>query len=84
MSLRYEAYAKARGAASADEMRERDRVEWPGGPMAGFMIWIADQWHVWEYENGAGSHSAPRSIADHDNFDRWLLSRISRPPVEKE
>lgn len=69
---RYIAYATAHGA-SPDEMTARDQAAYPGGCMAGFIIWIGQQWSAWHAATGWNPRHA-KSQAQHDAFDAWLLS----------
>lgn len=52
-SSRYVAYARAHGAASPEEMSERDRAAWPGGSMTGFSLWIQEKWRAFATHLGA-------------------------------
>lgn len=72
---RYEAYARAVGRA-ADEQLRHDRRQWPGGSMAGFMLWIAERWAEWRAANDRLG-SEPLSDADHAAFDDWLAHESS-------
>lgn len=77
---RYQAYAMEHGAASREEMIERDRVKYPGGHMVGFMFWVQDQWSIWDTENGG--HKPIRTSADHQAFDAWLQARAALKSAE--
>lgn len=67
---RYVAYARAHGR-TPDEQVDADRREWPGGVMAGFMLWISARWSEWRRLTG---RSFPASADDHREFDTWLDS----------
>jgi hypothetical protein len=38
----YVMYAEAHGRTPEDQM-ENDKVEWPGGKMIGFILWVSKQ-----------------------------------------
>ena len=69
---RYVAYARAHGC-SCEEMLAADRVRWPGGKMAGFMLWVAEQWRAFSEDTGekpdSGGHWWP---AQNELFAAWL------------
>lgn len=69
---RYVAYARAHGR-TPDEMLEADRNSWPGGIMAGYVIWIGKQWTEWSAQNPG--HTGSMTPEDHEAFDRWLSER---------
>ncbi len=69
---RYVAYCITLGAGSAEEMIARDAVAYPGGKMAGFMVWIDASWRNWDKERGVKPGSS-RSASDHTEFTAWLL-----------
>lgn len=54
MNPRYVAYAAAHGRTT-DEMLAHDRDAFPGGRMAGFMIWLGRAWQAagWRPERHA-------------------------------
>jgi hypothetical protein len=70
---RYVAYAAAHGM-TPEAMLDWDRIEWPGGRMAGFILWVRQQWHSWAAERGV---RLPEFLTqqDHDDFDAWLLAK---------
>ena len=73
---RYAAYA-ASHKLTPEAMLEHDRGRFPGGHMAGFMIWIREHWRAFDQERGYDhrTHSDMRPDADHDAFSTWLLAR---------
>lgn len=78
IQARYRAYCLAHGAATPDEMLDRDRVHWPGGVMAGYIDWIGGRWAEWRRLRGrVGDHII--SLADHADFDAWLEGLDARP-----
>lgn len=74
---RYVAYAKIH-ARDSETMLAYDKQRYPGGCMAGFMIWIRCRWA--EYRKTVGLHpEASLSVADHQDFDAWLERKVSEP-----
>lgn len=74
---RYVCYATVH-RKTPDAMLAADRERFPGGHMAGFMIWIRQRWH--EYRGAHGIHpDAPISPAQHDHFTEWLERKVSDP-----
>ncbi len=79
---RYIAYAKDHGR-TPEAMLAHDKEAWPGGRMAGFLLWIPAAYKAWaeasseipEWPNNAWSD---RQLAA---FDAWLASD-DREPVE--
>lgn len=63
---RYLAYCRARGY-DPEVMLQRDREQFPGGCMAGYINWISNLWNVWESEGN--DRRAPEG---HEKFDAWL------------
>lgn len=70
----YVAYCKAHGAKSPDEMRARDRERFPGGPMAGYLIWNQQQWREWTREKG-WDRDAPLGAVERAEFGDWLAAK---------
>lgn len=71
---RYVAYAVAHGQRNPEQMLADDWVTYPGGCMAGFMIWIDDRWDEFAAGNGwvrtsSGSRDHCMSEQDHADFD---------------
>ena len=73
---RYLAYAKAHGTLDPDAMLARDRERYPGGSMAGFLVWIAQRWAEWCAET---KRRRPLTEEDHAAFDAWLSERVETP-----
>jgi len=65
---RYIAYASAMGR-SPDQQLAWDETHWPGGKMAGFMLWISEAWHRWGQAPEWGDAWSDRQ---HEMFDAWL------------
>jgi len=78
MNPHFVAYARAHGN-TPDEQLATDRVEWPGGIMAGYMLWISDRWSEWNAEKGHPD-GQPHSLAQHAAFDEWLqVTSLAEP-----
>lgn len=68
---RYVLYAQAHGR-SPEDMLAHDELAWPGGRMAGYVLWIGAQWNRWHCERGLRRFGHVLSDADHADFDRSL------------
>ena len=75
---RYVAYCVEHGATSADEMLARDRIAYPGGCMAGYIVWISRKWSVWDAANGRGPNDY-KTRGDHADFNDWLAADVAVP-----
>lgn len=71
---RYVAYARAHGRAPS-EMLAHDRAEFPGGAMAGYVIWIGRKWREWFALNGGRPADYYAHDEDHKRFDEWLATQ---------
>lgn len=67
---RYIAYASAQGLSPKAAMI-RDADLWPGGKMAGYILWIHHQWATWDAKMKHKSNHI-RSVEEHRAFDAWL------------
>jgi hypothetical protein len=82
---RYRAYARAMGTPDPDERLRLDEIAWPGGRMAGYILFIGDQWAAWRVARGYPLTAAEFSrkfiltTEDHADFDAFLAVRF---PVE--
>lgn len=77
---RFLAYCLAHGFDDPGAMVEHEREAWPGGLMAGFVIWMSKRWREWDVGQrgrtiGPAHSQYPvcRSDAEHAAFDWWLL-----------
>lgn len=66
---RYLAYCRAQGR-TPKRQQKRDAKAYPGGPMAGYMVWISQKWVEF---------ATPRNLPEpwtkfSDEFDLWLDS----------
>lgn len=67
---RFAAYAISQGM-TPDELLAKDAINYPGGKMAGFIIWSTEQLNVFRKEHPeAFLHG---SLVDHTGYDAWLL-----------
>lgn len=69
---RYVAYARAHGN-TPEYQSALDRERYPGGRMAGYLVWVSANWREWHADTGRGP--LPLTAADHAEFDAWLLAR---------
>lgn len=71
---RYLAYCKANGFENdPNGMLEHDKEQWPGGHMAGFMLWIRHRLSDYYVEHP----DVPKALVldvDHERFDAWLAN----------
>lgn len=81
----YVAYAAAHGRC-AEDMAAFDRERYPGGQMAGFILWMSQRWAEWGRSRGisrgsggewrdADGRSVILSGNDHAEFGGWLRGR---------
>lgn len=72
-NTRYIAYAKAHKRTPEDQLAQ-DHVDWPGGVMAGFTIWISEQWYRWSAVAGEKPAHGDCGWSDEQQhrFDAWL------------
>ena len=75
MNPRYLAYCADTGGLSPEDTLARDREEWPGGVMCGFMLWIRARWNEWKAEVDYPASDPAVSTGDHCAFDAWLAKR---------
>lgn len=76
---RYVEYARAH-ARKPEAMLKHDAETWPGGKMAGFMLWMNERWTEWAALKGfrrtaSGSRDTPITPELHAEFDVWLRTR---------
>ena len=70
---RFLAYCAAHGhAGDPDGMIAADRLQYPGGSMAGYMVWISKRWQEFDL------YDKPKTQADHDRFDAWLTELVAK------
>lgn len=62
-------YARVHGR-TPDEQLAHDRVRYPGGSMAGFIIWGRQQ--VVEFSHAHPEAFTASGLVDHAAYDRWL------------
>lgn len=68
---RYVAYARAHGNDPEAQLAA-DRIAWPGGVMAGFTLWIGEQWAEWRANTGHLGRDYILTEADHADFDERI------------
>lgn len=78
---RYLAYAAAHGR-DPEAMLEHDIEEWPGGHMAGFILWISQQWQDWSQEQE--NKRSALTEQDHQDFDARLRRVFLEPQKSLE
>lgn len=78
---RYRAYTEASGR-TPEEQLEHDTEEYPGGCMAGFLIWISNQWSLWwtqnkhRFPNAHGRNDVILRDEDYRSFDEMLGIKV--------
>lgn len=82
VTVRYQAYAKANGRTPTAQ-RTHDQRAFPGGRMAGFIVWIQAQWRTFFAADGLKrpAHITPDM---HARFDAWLLASAPAAPAAWE
>lgn len=73
------AYATAHDR-TPDEQLAHDRARWPGGRMAGFLLWTAATWAAWAIDRQRTfiDHHTDADIADHQ---QWIADPANRPKI---
>lgn len=71
MTTRYLAYATAMGR-TVDKQKAHDRAEFPGGRMAGFIVWMHARWRAFFAEEGLKARPSHITADMHVRFDAWL------------
>jgi hypothetical protein len=72
---RYRAYAAAQGL-DADTMVAADRLLWPGGLMAGFILWLSARGSEFRAAQNMPA-DARLSDADQAAYTEWLLGEAT-------
>ncbi len=76
MNPLYVDYARSHGL-SADEMLARDREQYPGGCMTGFILFVADMKRkFWEVCPEAFFCKRPNQLVDFDAFYRFITEQV--------
>ncbi len=78
---RYLAYCRAHGL-SPNEMMAHDLERFPGGLMAGFVLWLGARWQEWFAEVGhqrVKNRFAYVMPEEHEAFSAWLLTKTPLP-----
>lgn len=71
---RYIAYAAAHNRTHS-EMLAYDSQRYPGGKMAGFIIWMSQRWSEWDKSKGHDPYWHARTELEQDEFTAWLASQ---------
>lgn len=71
---RFVAYCKAQGREPEAQL-DHDRILWPGGHMAGYMLWIEERWKEWFAAENIRRSQCVLSDKDHVHFDLWLADK---------
>jgi hypothetical protein len=68
---RYVAYAKAHGK-TPEQMMEQDGMDYPGGCMAGYIVWIGEQTETFRARNPEAFLNR-HTIGDQSAFTTFLM-----------
>jgi len=80
---RYVAYAASYGRTPEAQM-EVDRIEWPGGRLAGFLTWNSEQLLIWAEETGQRKACGDSwSVTQLAEYDAWLAATYPLPAEER-
>lgn len=78
---RYLVYARSQGTPDPDERLRLDSEKYHGGKMAGFILWIGDQWVAWRAARGLKLRDMDfLTKEDHADFDAFISVRF---PVDE-
>ena len=69
-TFRYRQYARVNGN-TPDGQLSHDEKAYPGGKMAGYMIWIGQRWQEWRKAHGRKQNDI-LSKEDQASFDAYL------------
>ena len=72
-TARFLAYCRAHGTPDPRAMLSRDAARYPGGRMAGFMLWIGARWCDF-YRAEPKTHGRRDLDRDQAAFDAWLAA----------
>jgi hypothetical protein len=70
---RFLAYCAEQGR-TAEEQLAHDEIAFPGGRMAGFLVWTSERWREFRARTKTGEYVAV-SEDEHVAFDAWLAER---------
>lgn len=72
----YVAYGRAHGRTPEAQLAH-DTDAFPGGRMAGYLVWIRERWQEWRAAKGYRLDRDILSEQDHADFGAWLATRVS-------
>lgn len=83
----YFAYAASNGM-TPEAMLEHDECRWPGGRMAGFQIWMSNNWSTWRElnhipKNAIISEARRQQFGESLSANSSLLTPPPEPPSEQ-
>lgn len=70
---RFVCYAKSQGNDPEDQLA-KDSIDYPGGSMAGYILWMNDRWH--EFSKIKGCERRAASVYYSKEFDAWLAEKV--------
>lgn len=72
-NTRFLAYARSQGTPDPEAMLALDRIRYPGGVMAGYILWNSARWDEFCAERGIDSHYRSLHGAE---YDAWLAKKV--------
>lgn len=82
-TTRFTQYARSQGRHPACQILA-DKAEFPGGHMAGFQVWVSQQWRAWAAATQPkGKLPDVITSEQHAQFDAWLAAKPNPVHVVK-
>lgn len=79
---RYLQYCRANGGLSPDAMLERDREQYPGGCMCGFILWSGAKLQAAREQHPEFFYiefdGRVAGLLDHQGYDTWLDESVTK------